>query len=269
MRNVSSEIGMAEDAPGGDSRVLDLPLPVRDGDLFKHDATSYILNFLSDNPEINLSIRQLAQVTPVSERATREAVNTLATNDLVETFHKGNARRVQINRGRLTDTADSILAVPQPQFQTPVRVATQYITDELDDVKGIILFGSVATGTADRQSDIDLWILVGENHMEQRHAANKLATHLSDLAIPETIPAPTAETADLDANWAELKELLEADGQTGDTAERYSFQILVETPQSILGQADRVDAEQLFGQGITLYSTELLERVKLEVLDDE
>lgn len=234
---------VTEEPSSNQSRVLSLLLPVREPDLFKHEATPHILNFLSDNPEINLSIRQLAQVTPVTERATREAVNVLVANGLVESFHEGNARRVHINRDYLTDTTDPLLAIPQSQFQSPVRVACRYIEEELDDVKGIILFGSIAQGNADRQSDIDLWVLVADDQLKQRHRANKLATSLGDLHIPQTIPVPDAETADFDTDWPEIKEILERERQPGGTAERYSFQIIVETPQSIIGQADRVDAE--------------------------
>lgn len=45
--------------------------------------------------------------------------------------------------------------------------------------------------------------------------------------------------------------------------------LIVETPESILSQSDRVEADQLFGQGITLLSSELLERIKMEILSDE
>jgi hypothetical protein len=43
-----------------------LPLPVRGSQLFKHGAAPHILNFLSDNPDIDVSIRQLSRVVPVS-----------------------------------------------------------------------------------------------------------------------------------------------------------------------------------------------------------
>ncbi|QSW98145.1 nucleotidyltransferase domain-containing protein [Haloterrigena alkaliphila] len=144
-----------------------------------------------------------------------------------------------------------------------------YIEDELDDVKGIVLFGSVARGTADRQSDIDLWVLVGGDHMQQRHNANKLEKRLADLRIPRTVAAADAAEADFESNWAEIRARLEDDDQAWTSAERHSFEMIVETPRSIVNQSDRVDAERLFGDGITLYSTETLERVKLEVLRDE
>jgi len=257
-----------DENPDQSGASLALGLPVRNAGLFKHSATAYILNFLSDNPGIDVSLRQLSRVVPTSERATREAVDTLKTNDLVDTFHKGNARRVHINRKRLDKPDDPVLSIPQTEFQTPVRVACQYLENELDDIKGIVLFGSVACGDADRRSDIDLWVLVGGDHMQQRHEANKLASHLTDLQIPPTIALADATNADFEENWEELRTRLE-DDQNWASAQRHSFEIVVETPQSIISQSNRVDAEQLFGQGITLVSSETLDRVKQEVLSDE
>lgn len=237
--------------------------------MFKHGATPHILNFLGDNPEINVSIRGLSKVVPLSERATREAVDALEANDILATYHEGNARRVHVNRDRLDKPEDSFNTIPQIQFQTAVRVACRYIEEELENVKGIVLFGSVARGTADAQSDIDLWVLVADDHLQQRHEANKLASHLGSLRIPPTIPLADARDADLEANWAQIRTRLEADGQNWQSARRYSFEIVVETTQSILAQSDRVEADQLFGQGITLLSSDLLERVKREVISDE
>lgn len=269
MRYQSSEIDSEDDATGAAGASIGFALPVRDSALFNHGATPHILNFLSDNPDIDVSIRQLSRVVPMSERATREAVDVLEANDLIQTYNQGNARRVHINRRRLDKPADPIRSIAQTEFQTPVRVACRYIDDELDDVKGVILFGSVARGTADRQSDIDLWVLVADDHLQQRHEANKLANHLEDLRIPPTIALADAREADFEANWDSISAQFEADDQNWASAQRYSFEIIVETPESILSQSTRVEPAQLFGQGITLLSSELLERVKMEILSDD
>lgn len=266
MQSDSSE---SQEAPRLDGGGLVIPLPIRDGSLFKHSSTAPILNFLSDNPDINVSIRQLSRVTPHSERAAREAVDVLEANELIETFHKGNARRIHINRSLLHKPTDPIRGIPQTEFHTPVRVAQHYIQDELEDVLGIVLFGSVARGNADRRSDIDLWVLVGGDQMQQRHAANNLSKQLDGLQIPPSVAVTDALNADFESDWSQIRETLENDDQTWSSAQRHSFEIIVETPQSIINQADRVDAEQLFGTGITLRSSDTLERVKKEVLSRE
>jgi predicted nucleotidyltransferase len=269
MKRQNSTEDPTDDATEVSGASIGFPLPVRGHQLFNHGAAPHILNFLGDNPDIDVSIRQLARVVPMSERATREAVDALEANDLLGTYHRGNARRVHINRDRLDKPADPVRNIPQTEFQTPVRVGCRYIEEELDDVRGVILFGSVARGTADRRSDIDLWVLVADDHLQQRHEANKLVTELEDLQIPPTVALADARDADFEANWEEIRTRLEADDQNWASAQRHAFEIIVETPESILAQSDRVEPDRLFGQGITLRSSELLDRVKREALSDE
>lgn len=258
MRTLSSDEALASE--GGTS--LALSIPVQDAGLFKHSASAPILNFLADNPEFALSVRQLSQVTEVSDRATADAVDALAANGLVEVISDGNARRVHINRSQLHDTGDPIQRIPQVEFRTPVWVAKNYVQDALDGVVGIVIFGSVARGDADRRSDIDLWILVEENLLEQRNEANRLARHLEDIRIPEII---TPEDGGTDLEWETVREQLEV-GNVVPSAQRYSFEFLIETPKSVEEQSERVDASKLFGSGITLVTSETLDLVKREVL---
>jgi predicted nucleotidyltransferase len=259
-----------EDGDGGAS--LSVPIPVRDERLFKHAASAPILNFLADNPEFNLSIRQLSRVTPVSDRATGLAVDVLAANGLVEVVPEGNARRVRLNRDRFRDPDDPVERIPQAPYRTPVRVACHYLADELTGIVGIILYGSVARGEADRQSDIDLWVLVdgtSADLLEQRNAANKLERHLEGLQIPPSVALRAAQDHDFASRWPTIRERLEDTDHEWHAAQRYTFEIVVETPQSIRGQAPRVDVTDLFGAGITIVSSETLDRVKREVLADE
>ena len=257
------------DPPRGGGASIGLTLPVNTDNLFKHGASRYVLNFFADTPDIDVSIRALSRITPFSERATRQAVDALADAGLLEVDPHGNAHRVRINRTRLTVPTDPIESIPQAPYRTPVRVACQYLESELEEVRGIILFGSVARGDADRRSDIDLWILVDDDLFAARGAANKLARTLEELQIPPTISLAEAESVDFETHWETIRERLEAEDTNWASAERHSFELIVETPASILGQSDRVAPEKLFGEGITLRSTETLERVKREVITDE
>lgn len=269
MRSESSTVAprVPPDGTGGAS--IALPIPALHEDLFKHRASAPILNFLADIPEATVSIRQLSRVTPVTERATREAVDALEASGLVETTRQGTSRQVGINRDRLERPADPIGSVPQVPYRTPVRVARHYIEDELEDVLGIVLFGSVARGDADRQSDIDLWILVADDLLAQRHAATTLARDLEGLQIPPEIALREARNESFTERWPEIRDQLEGDDREWAAADRHSFEFVVETPASILGQSSRVDPAMLFGEGITLYSTDTLDRVRLALLDDE
>jgi len=119
--------------------------------------------------------------------------------------------------------------IPQPEFHQPVRTAVTRLQDEIESISGVLLFGSVARGEADRQSDIDLWVLATERGVQ--HTANEVA-----------------------------KEL----GQQRFDGDRYEFQVLVETPDSARGQAD--DLREIFTEAITLVDSETLSSVKQEVL---
>jgi predicted nucleotidyltransferase len=95
----------------------------------------------------------------------------------------------------------------------------------------VLVFGSVARGRADRQSDIDLWVLAGDR--VEQHRANEVA-----------------------------KEL----GQERFDGDRYEFQILVETPETARSHGDRL--EDVFTDAITLVDSNVLREVKREVMGD-
>lgn len=248
---------------------LALSVPIRDGSLFKHSASAPVLNFLADNPEFDLSVRQLSRVTEVSDRATGDAVDVLAANGLVEVSHEGNARRVRINRSVLDDPRDPIRRIPQVEFQTPVWVATNYLFEEFgESIAGIVLFGSVVRGEADQQSDIDLWILVESDLLERRNSAHRLARTLESTPIPPTIALDEASDTSVVNRWAAVRNRLEADDSEWLSAQRYSFEFLVETPASVRQQSNRVDSQQLFGEGITIISSGELDRLKQELLEE-
>lgn len=244
---------------GEEGATIKLSLPVPDKTLFKHKATPKILNFLSERPDMSVSIRELAEIVPVGKRSTRNAVDALVNNGLLEVEHVGNRKEVRIQRSRLEKPDDPILNIPQTKFQTPVRVAKKAILHELEDVKGILLFGSVAQGRADRKSDIDLWVLVSEDALRKRTYSNELAKELGSVRIPDSLGL--SEKNNDEQDWDELLNEMENRSNRNSSGDRYTFEILVESPRSILNQLERVDAEELFGNGISIYSTDTLEKV--------
>ena len=253
---------------GGGTRIA-ISVPIREARLFRYGATADILGVVSDNPDVDFSVRQLSRLIDFSEKATREAIDVLEANDIVVVDHRENARRVHINRSRLTKPDDPIRSIPQAEFHAPVNLAHQYILHELEDVQGVVLFGSVATGAADRQSDIDLWVLVGDDLLENRHTANKLITELESRQIPPTIAYADEIDLPFDQHWEEVKKMFSADHQHYVSAQRYSFEIVVETPASIIAQQSRIEPVELFGRGITLTTSEEFEAVKRAVMADE
>ena len=207
-----------------------VPIPPPEPDLFRHTATTALLRVLVDNPYEQFTVRELGRLTDNAAQSVKRAVDVLEPNGIVVAEPEGNRRLISINRTRLSIPDDPILRIPQPEFHEPVRTAIERLQDEIESTAGMLLFGSVARGDADRQSDIDLWMLATERGVQ--HTANEVA-----------------------------KEL----GQQQFDGDRYEFQILVETPDSARSQADRL--RDIFTDAITIVESEELTTLKQEVLN--
>lgn len=219
------------DPRGTEQATVGLPIPAPEPDLFRHTATGDLLELLFDNPYERFSLRELGRLTDNATQSVKRAVDVLEANGLVVVDVEGNRRLVGINKTRVREPDDPVLRIPQSEFHQPVRAALDRIRDELRAVRGVLVFGSVAKGRADRRSDVDLWVLAADR--ADQHRANELA-----------------------------KEL----GQERFGGDRYEFQILVETPESARARSDRL--EDVFVGAITLVGSDTLRDLKHEVMSD-
>jgi predicted nucleotidyltransferase len=112
-----------------------------------------------------------------------------------------------------------------------VRAAAETLLSELDGVLGIVLYGSVARGEADRRSDIDLWVLVREDRMANQRRANR------------------------------VRESLEADAFDGN---RYAFEIDVEGLPAV--PTYEGELQEILRNGIAVHRTDEFDTVRRMVL---
>ena len=164
----------SSNTPPENGSQLCLDIPAKNTDLFRSQTVHDLLSFLSRYHTEEFTITELVDAVEYSQPSVSKAVDVLATNDLVVDHRDGNTRLVQINSNRLSRPDDPFLQIPQAEFQTPVRTAVDDLRDTLDAVIGVVLYGSVARGEADRRSDIDLWVLVEEDRMANQRAANRV-----------------------------------------------------------------------------------------------
>lgn len=212
---------------------ISVPIPTADADLFKSKATNDILLFLTNHRFKQFSQREVADQIGHSQQTVRRAINTLVENGLVVESPENNQRLVQINRERLAIPDDPLLRIPQPEFQKPVKVAVDELTGRLDGVIGIVLYGSVARGEADRRSDIDLWVLTTNDRAPNQREANAVGRDLED--------------AEFDGN-------------------RYAYDIDVEAVQAIPTYTE--DVREIVVSGIPIYSTTKFETVEKLLLEE-
>jgi len=163
-----------------DGLQIRLDIPPQSRELFGSTATETVLSFLCRHHTEEFSISDLVEAVDYSQPSVSKAVTVLFENDLVVERREGNTRRVRINRERLHVPDDPCLQIPQAEFQEPVRAAATELRGELDGVIGVVLYGSVARGEADRRSDVDLWVLVEEDRMANQRAANQVKQGLED-----------------------------------------------------------------------------------------
>ncbi|MFC3959527.1 nucleotidyltransferase domain-containing protein [Halovivax cerinus] len=210
---------------------VELPVPVPSTDLFSHTCTDEILAVLVDNPYTAFGIRELSRATDHPHRSISSAIDDLEAVGFVDTEHAGRKRLVRINRSRLSKPDDPIVQIPQDEFHAPVRELVARLTDDVDGIDGIVLFGSVARGNADRRSDIDCFVLVDDAQATAQQTVDELTAELNEESF---------------------------DG------DRYKFHVLVESVESARRYGDRL--REIFATGLTLDETETLTQLKAEAL---
>ncbi|SHH68216.1 nucleotidyltransferase domain-containing protein [Halobaculum gomorrense] len=192
-----------------------------------------VLTVLIDQPYATYSMSELATLTGANTGTISKAVRLLSELDVVETAQDGRTQQVHINRERLTKP-NPIPSIPQGEFHQPVQAFLQQIQEELDDVVGVVLFGSVARGEADRASDIDVLVIVAEDKTAARRAVQSGVSELEDQRFE---------------------------------GNRYTFQPLVESTDSVQRIGDQLRPQ--FDDGITLVGSDQLSELRTEVYADE
>jgi len=213
--------------------------PVDDTRIFRNQAADTILRLLVDAHESEFTVPELVDKTGAARSTVWRAVNLLEEIGAVQVRETPQRNYISVDPERLQKD-DPILAISQVEFHDPVRAFVNRVrtaislTDEVEELLGVVVFGSVARGETDRQSGIDLFVLVEGD----RTAARRLVTE---------------EVADLREKRFD-----------GD---RFDFEPFVESRES----ARRAGAKlaEIFDEGITVYGSEPLQELRKEVISDE
>ncbi len=216
-----------------ESATIALEYPFPQDRVFRYQAMQDVLSLLIEEPYEEFTVSQLAAMTDVNQSTVSKAVTLLKQLGPIQTRRDGRKQYVSIDRNHLTKP-DPILSIPQAEFHKPVRAFVTQVRDELDELVGIILFGSVARGDADRASDIDVLVIVEDDRTRARRHVQSVVSDLEDTKF---------------------------DGN------RYTFEALVESTDS----AERIGTRlrQQFDDGLTLVGSEQLSALRTEVYANE
>ena len=211
---------------------ISFPLP--DERLFRNQATEDILFLLVRNPGQEFTVTQLRTITGHGGDTVTTALRVLEAADLIDTRRDGNRRLISANRDRIQNPADPITQIPQAAFRQPVQAFLEELAESTVSPIGVILFGSVARGDADRASDIDLLIIVDR---------------------------------DVTAARRELTDVRQAVEQQRFDGDRYEFQLMVEAADSVENYGRKL--HEIFSEGIVLQDSDRLQELKQGVFDAE
>ena len=217
-----------QDGPG----VL-LPIPLGEDKIFRNQATDDILELLYRNPHEEFGVRQLREITGHGAQTVDTALTLLEQLDLIKTRREGNKKLTSINRDRVQKPDDPILEIQQEEFRTPVKAFSDRVEENQEgNLAGILLFGSVARGEADRASDIDIQVIVEDDLLQSRR---------------------------------EIQDIRQEIEESKFGGERYEFQVLVESVETAEQYGEKL--QEIFSEAITIYSTDQLEELRQVILN--
>nr|WP_114578708.1 nucleotidyltransferase domain-containing protein [Saliphagus sp. LR7] len=213
--------------------------PEADTRVFRIGAADDIVRLLADAHDAEFTIPELVDATDVTRSTVWRAVDLLDTIGAVRIRETPQRNYVSIDPDRLQKD-DPILAIPQSEYHAPVRAFVTTVqeavanTDDVDDLLGIIVFGSVARGEADRQSDIDVFVVIEGDRTSARRAVTDVVADLRDQRF---------------------------DG------DRFEFERYVESVEN--AHRARSKLREIFTEGLTMYGTERLHSLRKEVMAND
>ena len=216
--------------------LLDFPFP--EERVFRYQAMQDILHHLVNNPFEEYTQKELATITDSDVSSISRSVDLLERMGVID-IANGKPAKITIDQDHITGS-DPLFTIPQREFRKPVQafldgLATDIeASDEVEEIVGVILFGSVARGGADRSSDIDLLVIVSGDLTYGRRLVSQLARDLEERTFQ---------------------------------GERYQFEVLVETSESAASHG--VPLRDIFDEGIVLERTDALEDVRDAVYETE
>jgi len=213
--------------------------PDPETDVFRIGAADDILRLLADAHKTEFTIPELVDATGVTRSTVWRAVDLLDSIGAIQVRETPQRNHIAINVDRLQKD-DPILAVPQSEFHAPIRAFVDRVQTTLadgnavDDLLGIVIFGSVARGEADRQSDIDCFVVVeGDRTTARRRVTDVVAE-------------------------------LQSERFDGD---RFAFEPYVESAESARRAGGKL--RDIFAEGVTVSGSDRLDALRKEAIADE
>lgn len=161
------------------------------------DYKEEVLKELLDNPGYTYTVNEIAKEVSGSYNSVKNFLRELERFDIVSFQKKGGTYLIQYNQdSRYHKVIKNLFtAENQPLKEAAEKYAENLIKQEFSEkISSIILFGSVARGTADVNSDIDILILVEDQEdvepiksKARNHSGRKMKISNELVPVVETV----------------------------------------------------------------------------------
>ncbi|WEL23329.1 nucleotidyltransferase domain-containing protein [Candidatus Nanohalovita haloferacivicina] len=166
-------------------------------DLLGKEYRGQVLEFLRDRPDQMFTINEVAESVDGSYPAVRDFIRELEDLDLVRIRKKGSSYLVEFNQdSRYFHAVDAIFQVEvTPLFKEADSFVHELMdSDEMEEkIVSVVLFGSVARGTADSNSDIDILFVV-EDGVDTDYVKNQIINKSRSKSDKEIVPVVETES---------------------------------------------------------------------------
>jgi predicted nucleotidyltransferase len=165
-------------------------------DLLGKEYRGQVLRFLRDRPDQMFTINEVAESVDGSYPAVRDFLRDLEDLSLVKIRKKGSSYLVEFNLdSRYFYAVDAIF---KSEVEPLSEAAHEFVSSLMESkeieekVISAVLFGSVARGTSDANSDIDILFVVGDD-VNTDHFKNKIVEKAKNAEY-EIVPVVETES---------------------------------------------------------------------------
>jgi predicted nucleotidyltransferase len=134
------------------------------------------VEFFLINPYKEVYIRELARKLKISPFAAKKYADTLVEEGLILEEKKANLRYLKAN---INNLFYKHLKISYSLRQLVKSGLIEFLKKNIANISSIVLFGSLAKGEDNEESDIDILIIGKQKHLDLKEFENKLDKEIS------------------------------------------------------------------------------------------
>ncbi|MEF8875062.1 MAG: nucleotidyltransferase domain-containing protein [Candidatus Thermoplasmatota archaeon] len=153
----------------------------------KSEKELKVIKALMEYPDRDWGLNDIAEESEVSKTTVWRAVNRLEERNYVSASEVGRSKLVKVKNRKVLKR---ILKASRAEIDELEEAAKRFVGEirKFEGVKKCVLFGSVARGTADLNSDIDILILFQDRDEKTEDEISQIAEKISSKESVRIMP---------------------------------------------------------------------------------